>query len=136
MVEAAIILSVFLTLVLGMLDLSIGVFHQHVLSQAVRQGTRAAIVHGKLAPASMGTWGPAAYAGTGASGDAIANSIQPYLTGLDPSKVNITVTWLDASTDTENRVRVALSTDWTPIMLSLFGSKITLSSSSTMPIAH
>ncbi len=50
MVEAAIILPVFLTLILGMLDLSLGVFRHHVVSQAARQGVRA--------PSSTARWPP------------------------------------------------------------------------------
>ncbi len=58
MVEAAIILPVFLTLILGMLDLSTGVFRHQLVSQAARQGVRRAIVHGKLAPPQDDRMGP------------------------------------------------------------------------------
>ena len=50
MVEAAIILPVFLTLILGMLDLSIGVFRHHVVSQAAARAC--------AAPSSTGRWPP------------------------------------------------------------------------------
>jgi hypothetical protein len=119
-----------------MLDLSIGIFRHHVLSQAARQGVRQAIVHGKMAPPTMAAWGPTAYAGKASGADGIAVAIKPYLTGLDASKVDIQVQWLDGSNDLEKRVRVTVSTPWTPLMLALFGGQKTLTASSTMPIAH
>src|SRR3954466_11950835 len=63
LVEAAITTSVFLTLVVGMIDLGIYVFRTHVITQAARQGARTAIVHGSLAPSGWngGPWGPTTY---------------------------------------------------------------------------
>ena len=101
MVEAAIILPVFLTLILGMLDLSIGVFRHHVVSQAARQGVRHAIVHGKLGPPKKTAWGPAAYTGKGDASHEIATAINPYLAGLDPAQVDIQVQWIDGSNEIE-----------------------------------
>lgn len=136
MVEAAIILPIFLTLILGMLDLSVGVFRQHVVSQAARHGARRAIVHGKMAPPKTTAWGTAAYTGNGDASDEIATAIKPSLTGLDPAQTTIQVQWIDGSNDVESRVRVTVSTTWTPIMLALLGGQKTLTASSTMPIAH
>src|SRR3954454_7531896 len=61
MLEAAIVLPVFVLLVFSMIDLGLGVFHYNMLSQAARHGVRQAIVHGKFAPPSWngGPWGTA-----------------------------------------------------------------------------
>ena len=64
MVEAAIILPVFLLLIFGMIDVGMGVFRNNLLSEAARHGARQAIVHGAFAPTGWdgGPWGPRATA--------------------------------------------------------------------------
>ena len=137
LVEAGIILSVFLTFVLGTLDFALGVFKYNIASGAARQGARLASVHGSLAPSSMGQWGPAAYSGKGNDTNAIAQAIKPTLVGLDSSKVTIQVQWLDGSNDFEKRVRVTVTTPYKPIMTSIFGNvTFNLTATSTVPIAH
>jgi Flp pilus assembly protein TadG len=135
--EAAFTLPVFLTLVLAVLDLGLGLFFQEVVSQAARQGVRRAIVHGRLAAPRQTSWGPAPYAATAGGSDEIAAAIRPNLTVLDPGRVTVRVDWLDGGNDPQQRVRVTVSTTWTPLLLSLFGSRPwTLTAASTMPIAH
>ncbi len=84
----------------------------------------------------MTAWGPTAYTGKGNASHEIATTINPLLTGLDPSQVDIQIQWIDGSNEIESRVRVTISTTWTPMMLALFGGQKTLTASSTMPIAH
>ena len=140
MVEGAIILLVFLTFILGMLDLSIAVFRHHVISEAARMGARTASVHGSLAPSGWngGSWGTAQFGPVaGTSTDPKAASITPYLAGIDPSTVTITLAWPDAKNTAESRVSVTVSTSWTPIMGFIFGgSSQTMSAKSVMLIAH
>ncbi len=57
MVEMAIVLLLFLTLVFGMLDLGLGVYRFNELSQAAREVAREAVVHGEYAD-KLGPWGP------------------------------------------------------------------------------
>jgi Flp pilus assembly protein TadG len=178
LVETAVVLSVFLGLVFGMLDLGLAVFRRHIICEAARQGARIAAVHGYLAPTNgyaMNAWGPipqdassnngalAQFLYTNATGtpypsysvqadnssDDLANSIRPYLPGLDPSTVTINIQWLDGNNDLGNRVMVTVSTNYN-IFISL-GTVISLltrtnstqgnnstplSASSTMTIAH
>jgi hypothetical protein len=138
MVETALIVVALVSLLLGMVDLSVGIFHQHVLSQAARQGVRKAIVHGATPGNLMGAWGPTTYGPMPANdSDPKAQAIAPFLVGLNPSQVNVTYTWPDASNAVEKRVQVSLSTNWTPVLGFVFGSSpITLTASSEMPIAH
>src|SRR3954454_10658349 len=92
MVEVAIVLMVFLTLIFGMLDLAIAVFRRHLISEAARMGARQAAVHGSLAPSGWngGPWGPAAFGPVAAtSTDVKVAAITPYLGGMDPATVNI-----------------------------------------------
>jgi Flp pilus assembly protein TadG len=151
LLETAIVVSAFLGLVIGALDLGTAVFRWHVLSQAARQSVRQAIVHGQYAPSGWngGPWTPASGGYPGStpytvtasnSTDTIAGVVRQYLTGVDPSQVTVKVEWVDGNppnNNVESRVRVTLSTTWQPMMAFPFGSpSVPLSASSMMPIAH
>jgi Flp pilus assembly protein TadG len=135
-VELAIVLLVFLTLVFGMLDLGMGVFRYHLLAQSARQGARQAIVHGSMAN-RLGSWGPTSYSAHGDDAAAIATYIRPMLEGFDLSQVTIQAAWIDGGNKPEQRVRVTLTAPYQPVMAFIFGStEITLRATSTMTIAH
>ncbi|NQV28384.1 MAG: pilus assembly protein [Rhodopirellula sp.] len=134
MVETAIVLSVFLLLILGTLDLGIATYRYNTLSQAARQGARQAIVHGKLAPPAMTAWGPATYTGTAGDGSVYAQAVSPMLVGFTLSNVTIKVEWPDGGNTLQQRVRYTVTTPYQPAFF--FGSTSTLSAVSTMPIAH
>ena len=138
LVEMAISLSLFVTLILGVVDLGYGVFRHHVLTQATRQLARQAIIHGALADRT-GVWGPDAVQTTAAGPDAIAQAIAPQLVGWNNDDVSVTVEWPDGGNDPleGHRVRVRLSAPYQPLMTFIFGQvSTTLSAESTMYIAH
>jgi Flp pilus assembly protein TadG len=136
MVEFAIIIIVFLTLVLGMLDLGLAVFRSHVVSYAARQGARQAIVHGEFAD-KLGPWGPTTFTGTGATDNPISDAVEPYLVGIDPADVVVKAEWIDGGNKLEQRVRIDVTTTYSPTITFVFGNPTwTLTGSSTMPIAH
>lgn len=135
--ETAIVLAVFLLLILGALDLGIATYRYNTLSQAARQGARQAAVHGSLAPAAMGTWGPGTYSGTAGDGSVYAQAVSPMLVGFPLSNVNLQVEWLDGGTAVQQRVRFRVTTTYRPVVTTLFtNSTYTLTAASTMPIAH
>lgn len=137
-VEMAIALSLFVTLILGFVDLGYGVFRQHVLSQAARQLARHAIVRGKLSD-QLTVWGPAEISTTANAGNVVTEFIAPKLVGWNLSEVNVNVAWIDGDHDVRqgNRVRVELSAPYRPVMTFIFGNpSINLYSSSTMTVAH
>jgi Flp pilus assembly protein TadG len=157
LVEAAIVTSVFVTLIFGMIDLGIALFHQHVTSEAARQGARQAIIHGYRAASgtTMNAWGPtppylpalaghSLYAGSTRAtvpasdpADELAATIAPYLVGLDPSSVTITIQWPDGNNDIGNRVTVSVRTSYQRPVAFLFGDRpIVIGGSSTMTIMH
>jgi Flp pilus assembly protein TadG len=157
LVEAAVMSTLFLTLVFGMLDLGGVLFRNHLACEAARQGARNAIVHGYLSQhnSTMNAWGPTpSYYPALPSGslyssstsytvqadnpsDELASTIRPYLAGIDPSTVTIRIEWPDGNNDLGNRVRVTVSVPYRTITLFLFGEQsITLVVSSTMTIAH
>lgn len=136
MVETAIIMMVFLTLVLGMLDLGIGVFRYNILAQAARQIARQAIVHGSLA---VEPWGPDTHSALASDASPIAQTVQPLLSGFDLSEVTIKAEWPDGNNQASegNHVRVTVTAPYRPIVTFIFGNPtITLQAASTMAIAH
>jgi Flp pilus assembly protein TadG len=142
LVEAAIVLPVFLTLALGMIDLGIAVFQNNAVAEASRQGARIASVHG-LKAARLGNWGTTSYTGSGNASDTIPTAMRNggALAGLKPANVTIAVSWPDGGNDpdvlTGNRVQVTMSTNWTPIISYVFGGRtVTLTATSTVLIAH
>lgn len=149
-VETALVLPIFLILVLGMVDLALAVFRQHVISQAARQATRLAIVHGQLAPPEQAQWGPGTIEALAtATGVPIVNGLlgpglvppreaPGFLTGLHLEETTIRLEWLDGNSQPERRVQATIATTYRPIFLSLFvgDAAWTLRAASTMRIAH
>jgi hypothetical protein len=139
-VEAAITIPVFLVLVLGMIDLSIGVARYNTLSQAARHGARQASVHGKLAPSGLGgPWGPAAIPPTAPTtgGPAAAEAVAPMLANCSLEESRVQVEWPDGGNEAGSRVRVVVTSPYRPMITFLFGNPaITLKASSTMLISH
>ncbi len=138
--ELSFSLLLFLTLTLGAFDLGVGVFRNHVLSQAARQVARRAAVHGELATA-LGPWGPAQIDVLGnASGIPIvdgADSVQGMLVGCDLSQTQIRIDWLEGNNKVDSRVRATVTTPYQPALSFIFGNnQSTLSASSTMRISH
>ena len=157
LVEGVLITTFFVTLVFGMIDLSLALFRKHVASEAARQGARIATVHGYLAPAysGMNSWGPipsyypalqrqSIYASSNSytvqadtSSDELAGAIRPYLVGLDPSTVTITIAWPDGNNDLGNRVTVTLAVPSRHPVPLFFGTDLmNLGATSTMTVVH
>jgi hypothetical protein len=131
-------LSVFVTLMLGAVDLGYGVFRHHILAHAARQLTRQAIVHGALAERT-GVWGPESISTKASQTGPIPDAIAASLVGWDLDEVEIQVEWMDAGNDARlgHRVRVAMTAPYRPIMTFIFGNpSITLTATSTMAVAH
>ncbi|HUE74887.1 MAG TPA: TadE/TadG family type IV pilus assembly protein [Pirellulaceae bacterium] len=137
LVETAVVLSVFLLLILGTLDLGVATYKYNTLSQAARQGVRQAVVHGALAAPAMTVWGPSSYEGTAADGSEQAQAVTSMLAGFKLSDVTIRVEWIDGGNKVQQRVRYSVSSEYRPIIPSFFSqASYTLSAASTMPITH
>jgi hypothetical protein len=137
--ELAIILAVFLTLTMGMLDLGIGVFRYHIVANAARHGARQAIVHGQMAT-SLGVWGPSSidvYADASSPILDGPKGIRKLLIGCNLSATRVQVDWPNGANGIERQVRVTVTSPYQPIMLFIFPSTVkNLTASSTMEIAH
>jgi len=136
-VEATIIGTVFLLLVLGMMDLSIALYHQHLLTHAAQDGARQAALHGSLA-GPQGSWGPEAIGPTNADQDGpLSEAIRPLLTGMDPAAVEVQAEWLDGNNEPGSRVQVTATTSYRPILTCWLSDRsLLLEGRATMRIAH
>jgi Flp pilus assembly protein TadG len=88
LVETALTLTLLLTLVFGIIEVSIALFSYHFISNAAREGTRYAIVRGA-------TWGAACASYTSSGCTASTLQIQQYVASLSfpgINAANITVT--------------------------------------------
>lgn len=140
--EAALVLPVFLLLAVGVFDLGMGVFRFNTLSEAARQGSRHAMVHGALAPAGWNggrwrqTYTPPIYEQIDST-NAAAQAVQPYLVHCPPSRTHVRVEWPSGNDDVGSPVKVTVTSEYQPILTAVFGiDPIPLTSSSTMLIAH
>ena len=133
--EAALVLGVFLTLVLGMIELGICVLRYHLVAEAVREGARQAMVSGEY---SASPWGPATVGPiNGNDPNPLAQAVMPLLVGVDPATVTIQAVWLDGDNAVDHRVQVTVAIQQALVLTSLFGiDSLTLTSQTTMQITH
>jgi len=135
-VELAVVLMVFLTIIFGMMDLSLAVLRYHVTSQSARQAARIAIIHGELAPPEQTTWGTTTVTTNLDADSEVPNAVRPYITSLDPAQTTLTLEWPDGNTRVGSKVTATVQTQYTPIITFLFSGNFTITAQSTMQIAH
>lgn len=122
LVEAAFVLPSLMLLILGMLDFGLATLNRNNLSAAAIRLGRAASLHGQKSSPERTPWGPAVYQGTAAGADEIAGVVRPYLAVIAPAQVQIFLEWPDGSNALDQRVRVTLRHQQTPICMGFFGS--------------
>jgi Flp pilus assembly protein TadG len=85
-VEMALSVVILLTVLFGLIEICLALYTYHYVSDAAREGTRYAIVHGAACTVS------------GVSCTATSNQIQTYVQnlgypGINPSNMTVTTTW-------------------------------------------
>lgn len=136
LVEGAVVLSVLLLLLFGILDLGLAVARHDVLAATARDVARAAIVRGAAATPELVAWGPATYSGTAADSSEIAQAVVASLAVMTPAEVAVDVTWPDGGNQEGNRVRVELRYVHQGLTLLGLGGGLNLRAESTMQIVH
>jgi Flp pilus assembly protein TadG len=133
--EAAIVLSAFMTLVLGLVELGICVFRYHLVAAGAREGARLGIVSGEY---SASPWGPATIGPIdGNDPQPLAQAVMSMLVGVDPSTVAILAEWLDGDNQVDHRLRITVTIQSPLAFTSLLGiDSLTLTSQTTMQITH
>ena len=113
LVEGAVVGSLALMLLLGMVVVSLGVIRYQQVASLAREGSRYAAVNKSSPP----------------SASALKTYLQTYAAGMDTSKLSCTVAW---GTGT---VTVAVTYSWTPEAF-LASSPMTLTSTSTVLVTN
>lgn len=135
--ESALVLPVVIFMLFAMLDLSLAVVRYNALAHVSRKIAREAIIHGNLAPAVMGSWGPEAYEGSVDDGVLNFGSLEGYLPTMSSDRVTAKVSWPDNDNAPRNRVRVELSFRHEPLIPTLFPwGPLDLHVSTTMRIVN
>jgi hypothetical protein len=119
--ETAVVYSVALLLLIGMIIVGLGVFRYQQVSALAREGARWASVHGPTYQSEQQKRAPTV-------DDVYTNAISPKVVGLDPAKLHYTLS------ATSNTVTVTLTYQW--VLEGFFFSPVTLTSTSTMPITY
>jgi Flp pilus assembly protein TadG len=136
-VEGAIVLSVFLLVLFGMLDLGLLVLNYNTLCEATRRLARAAIVHGQMAAPAQTVWGPAAVTGTAADGTDYATTLGKELATFNLRNVNYSIQWPAGTNRPDDPVQVTVNYQYPPIIPYLLGTQtIPIQAVSNMSVQH
>jgi hypothetical protein len=138
LVEVAIIFPLMVVFVALAVDAVTGVFRYHQVATLSRAGARYAAVHAGQYAVEQST-------AVVTQDQLKQNVLLPQSVGLDTNLLTCTLSWIDGSsypwsdasdtgTRKQNRVRVVISYQWQPMFL--FGSPLTLTSTSEMTIAY
>jgi len=139
LVEFSLTLSLFLMIVMGVLDIGLAVFRYHQLTDAARYLSRKAAVHGSQASSTMGVWGPATLQGSNGPSTPVGLLLSQRMVGVSAGVVQYVMFWPDGGNVAyhDDRVGVGLQMSYTPLLTSLIGvGPFTMSTSSIVPIAH
>ena len=137
LVEGAIVLTVFLTIIFAMFDLGLAVMRENTLAEAARRLAREASLRGEKAAADRPLWGPASRIETADAPTDLASTARSKLLMVDPADVQIEVTWPDGRNRSGDRVTVVLTYQHHTTLPFLFGSEpLELRGESTMRIEY
>jgi Flp pilus assembly protein TadG len=134
--EAALVYPIVILLTIGMVIVALGVYDYLQVTAAAREGARWASVHGGQYKQETGN-------AMATPSSVFSNAIAPKAVGLDPAKLNATVTWADPGemptyVDTHgnvvsNQVTVTVTYTWTP---ALYLSPMTFTSTCVMTMQY
>ncbi len=111
LLEFALLLPILVLVFLGVFDCARALWYSNTLSQAAREGTRYATVHGSTSPNPLGP------------GDhyALTQSIRRLIVGMDSSQVVVNPTWQDGSISAGSLVTVEVSYRYVPLTTMIVG---------------
>ena len=136
-VESAMILTAFLTLVLGTLDYGLAVLNRNNLEAAACRLARAASVRGEKSASAFDPWGPATFQGTAHDGSNVAAEVAPLIAVMPRQQVRILLEWPEGSHSVGKPVRATLMYDHHSLLGGLLGhSSWALQAESVMRIHH
>jgi hypothetical protein len=135
LVEGAIVLTMFLTIIFALFDLGLAVMRENTLAEAARRLAREASLRGEKAAVDRTLWGPTPRLETADAATELASTARSKLLTVDPADVQIEVSWPDGRNRSGDRVTVVLTYQHHTTLPFLFGSQpLELRGESTMRI--
>lgn len=137
--EAAISLTILLSMLIFILDYSIASFRSQSLNYLAERLAREASVHGNLTSPDWrgGVWGPSTINTTLDGSDPVAVMGRTFCKTLPSEEVSISITWPAGSNEMGNPVVVSVEMPWTPSLFRpVTQSVMTLRGVSRQTIAH
>ncbi len=137
LVETAIVLSLAMTVIVGLLELVVFMNRYQSCSHAVRRLAREAALRGSRSGPEKTVWGPTEITTTASSSHDIAQIVRPWLMMVRPEDVTIRIHYPDGDNHRGDRVQIDLSYPFTRTSR-LFGVSPSMvkTITSTMEIAH
>ena len=135
LVEGAIVLTVFLTIIFALFDLGLAVMRENTLAEGARRLAREASLRGEKAAVDRTDWGPIRRIESADDNTELATAARSKLLMVDPGAVQIDVIWPDGRNRPGDRVTVVLTYEHHTTLPFLFGSEpLQLRGESTMRI--
>lgn len=119
MVETALVLSAWMILLLGTLDIGMILFRHTVMQQIAERAARLAMIRGANSTPQIASWGPATVRVRLHQSDPVANLLRPSTCGLTPSGFEVLLEWTDGGNQRDQRVTVTVSSAQDTILQSL-----------------
>lgn len=123
MVESALCLLLFITLVYAVMEFGRLVYSYNILAGATREAARYAIVHG-------------GNSGSPATQTILSNKVKQWAIGLDRSAINVTATWESPSKAPNTDVTIVSQYTLGPITRLIARNNLVLSTRSQMVISQ
>ena len=118
-VEFGLSFVLFFCMILGVLDVSRGIYTYSFMAGAAKEGSRYAMVHGSSS-------------GSKATSGAVQTVVQNWMTGVvNPTNATVTTTWSPTSENPGSVVSVSVQYTFTPITSFLVGNWTLTSTSQT-----
>jgi hypothetical protein len=108
MVETALVLSAWMILLLGTLDVGMILFRHTVMQQIAAKAARLAMIRGANSTPQIASWGPATVRVRLHQSGSVANLLRPSTGGLTPSGFEVLLEWPDGGNQRDQRVSVTV----------------------------
>jgi hypothetical protein len=131
MLETALLLSAWIILLMGTLDLGMVLFRHSIMQQIATRAVRLAMIRGANSTPQVASWGPATVQVTLDQSQAVANLLRPSTAGLTPSTFQVRMEWPDGGNQRDQRVKVTVTSAQPTVLQSLLPGNGSVALSST-----
>ena len=131
MLETALLLSAWMVLLLGTLDLGMILFRHTIMQQIAAKAVRLAMIRGSNSMPQIASWGPATVQVSLDQSHAVANLLRPSTAGLTPADFQVRLEWPDGGNLLDQRVKATVTSAQPTVLQSLLPGNGSFSMSST-----